>query len=223
MPNTVNIFCIVANYSENNKLYLDELLSDKKFLSKTKLEKLIYSTTRPKMKNEDDNDFHFKTYEEYSSIPETDIVEFRSYYTLDNGTVYYFTKVEDIAGKNRNLICHASPFQYESIRRWIATQNILNPNSYALNLIYLNTNLHKILQSKSEEENVSNTEILEFCRMVIEENAEFGQASKRIPELMQPTLCSNVCYIDSLNLSEDVFNANLEKIKAFILKTINNA
>lgn len=223
MPNTVNIFCIVANYSENNKLYLDSLLEDKKFTSKTKLEKLIYSTTRPKFKNEDDKDFHFKTEEEYLGIPEIDIIEFRSYYTLDNGIAYYFTEVNDIAGKNCNLICHASPFQYESLRRWISTQNILSPNSYTLNLININVSLRTILHTKAEETDTPNIEILEFCRRVIEENAEYTKVSERIPELMEPTLCSNVCYIDSNNVTESDFNANLEKIKSFILKVINFA
>ena len=222
MPNTVNIFCIVANNNSADRYYITKILSDKRFVSKAKLERIVCSTTRPMLPGESEDDFHFVSMNEYENMPDRDIVEFRSYYNLEFGDIYYFTELRQFLGKTNNLICHASPFQFESYRRWISTENILRPNSYTVNLISINTKLKKIMLDKVQGD-VSEENIREFCRMIIQEDTEYSQASRRIPELMQPTLCSNVCYIDNNFSTESDLEANLEKIKAFILKVINNA
>ena len=222
MPNTINIFCIVANNNSADRYYITELLNDKKFVSRAKLERVVCSTTRPMLPRESETDFHFVTMEEYENMPDKDIIEFRSYYSLKFGTVYYFTERSQFVGKNHNLICHASPFQYEAYRRWISTENILKPDSYSVNLISINTKLRKVMMDKVQGE-TSEDNIMEFCRMIIQEDTEYSQAAKRIPELMEPTLCNNVCYIDNNFVTEDDLEANLDKIMAFILKVLNNA
>ena len=63
--------------------------------------------------------------------------------------------------------------------------------------------------------------LLEFCRRVLQDHAEFKDAQVRIPELNDPLNCDNVCYLNNKSSSTD-FKKNIEQIKGFILDKVKN-
>jgi guanylate kinase len=217
--NTTNVFCVIAKSGAGKTEYLNRLLSDKKFLKNTKLSLLIYGTTRKKRKGEKEGvDYYYHTQEEYDNINYDDLIESRSYYTLNDGEVYYFTKKEyfDISG---NIICITSPYQFENYRNWINRENIRTPNRYKLYAIIIDANI-KIRLTRLMERSESEDDIYENCRRVIQEKNEFEDVFTRIPELIDPMIHNNICYIDNNGNREEI-DKNIDKIKFFIKKYIN--
>lgn len=222
---STNIFCIIANAGSDQELYLKSILSDKYFMRLTKLSRLLYNTTKPKDNIEDKklNKYTYSTEEYFKSLTEDDILESRSYYTITYHTVYYFTLKKNIENAKSNLICIASPYQYENYKRWISVENMKQPNRYQLHAILIHCQLkdrfnNKLSRLYSDED----IELLEFCRRILQDDAEFKDTQDRIPELNDPMNCDNVCYINSDKLIENDFNANLSQIKAFILDKIES-
>ena len=213
-----NIFCFIGPIEAGQISYLNDLFYDKKFIKKNNLQRLIYGTTKPNII--EINKYYNISKEEFEKIPEVDLIEFRSYYMLNfKDDVYYFTKKDDIEKyKNKNLICAASPYQYETYKSWIATENIKNPNSYSLNCIFINkdmkTRVINIISRLTSED-----EIQEACRRIIQEKVEYDEIMKKLPEFFSPLICENVCIID--NNIYDNHDNNLLKIKEFISFTID--
>lgn len=215
---TVNIFCIVAKTGSGKTRYTNGLLADKSFLNKMNLSLLVYGTTRNKRSNEIDGiDYHFCTNEEYEKIPEDDLIEYRSYYTMNDGTIYYFTKKEYFEDKH-NIICIASPYQYESYRNWCSKQNIKGDN-YRIFLISIDCSL-KIRIERLLDRAEKDSDIYEICRRVMQEKNEFEDVGKRIPELIDPMMATNVCIIDNNSSLEIDILCNLMKLKEFIKRSI---
>ena len=120
----MNIFCILGKTGSGKTTFLNDIINDKKFMNNNKLELLVYGTTRNKRENEvDEVDYHFHTQEEYDRIEDDELIESRSYYTINDGIVYYFTKT-DYFNSDKNIICVVSPYQYENYRSWCAKENI---------------------------------------------------------------------------------------------------
>lgn len=209
-----NIFCIVAKTGSGKNTYLNQILEDKKFVDKYDISTLVYGTTRSKRPGEiEGKDYYFHSDEEYKQIPSEDLIEFRSYYTINNGTVYYFTK-EEYFNKSKNVIAITSPFQYESYRNWCNKENIKG-NKYNLFMIIIDIDL-KIRIERLLDRADKESDIYEICRRVIEEKNEFENVSKRIPEMIDPMMSVNVCYINNNSSDENDIRANLETIKSFI-------
>ena len=140
-----SIFCIVGETGSGKSFYNNSIVLDKKFMKAARLEPLIYGTTRePRATEVDGLDYNFVTQEEYDSIDQNDLIESRSYYTM-NGKKYYFTRRDYINNKKKNLICSSSLYQYESYRNWVANENIKRPGSYNLYLIILYANVKERL------------------------------------------------------------------------------
>jgi guanylate kinase len=212
-----NIFCIVGESGSGKSYYSNSIILDNKFMKKAKLEPLVYGTTREPRNGEINGlDYNFITIEEYKNIPEEDLIDFRTYSTI-NGIVYYFTKVDYIKNRKSNLICTTSLYQYESYRNWVNIENIKNKDSYRLYLIILNASvknrLLRIIDRRCENDN----DIYEACRRIVEEKAEFDKVKSKIPELMDPMVYDTVLTINTNNISNDYNIANLNKIKQFIL------
>ena len=207
-----NIFCFVG-YIEAGQVSLMKLLfEDKKFIKKNNLVRLIYGTTKPNIIEPEK--YYNISNEDFKAIPQLDLIEYRSYYMLNfKNDIYYFTKKSDILNnKDKNLICIASPYQYESYKSWIATENIKVPNSYSLNCILVTKKMKDRLIdiiSKSD----SDDEIQEICRRTIQEKVEFDEVKKKIPEFFSPLICENTCVIDNDSITQE---ESIEKIKEFI-------
>lgn len=219
---TTNIFCIIANAGSDQELYLKYILNDRVFIKHSKLSRLIYNTTKPENNEEDKghNKYKYYTTEQYNTIDSDNVVESRSYYTLLYDTVYYFTLNSDIENKN-NLICIASPYQYENYKRWISIENMKSPDRYHIYAILIHCPLKDRVQNKLNSSNADNEkEIVEFCRRVLQDNAEFNDAKARIPELNDPMNCDNVCYINNDRSIENDFKINISQIKGFILDKV---
>lgn len=212
-----NIFCIIGRSGAGKSFYTNEIINDKKFLKKAKLEPLVYGTTRAKRSNEKDGvDYNFITEEAFEKIPKDKLIEFRTYSTI-NGKNHYFTKTDYIENKHNNLICTSSLYQYESYRNWVNLQNIKKPNSYKLYLIILDASVKNRLLRIIDRRCKTDNDIYEACRRIVEERAEFDQVSHRVPELMEPMGYNTVLYINTDNISDESNKANLNKIKEFIL------
>lgn len=219
MKKSTNLFCIVGKTGSGKSLYMTKLLEDKRFISKYNISNLVYGTTRSKRKDEvEGKDYYFISKEEYAKINYDDLIESRSYYTLNDGEVYYFTKKEYLEDSN-NIICTASPYQYEKYKSWFyyksLESNHIDYNIYAIIIdTDLKTRLNRVINSRTSKDD----DIYELCRRVIQEKMEFDDVCKRLPELSteQSTEYSNTCYIDnSSNTREDIVN-NLIRIKKFI-------
>lgn len=212
-----NIFCIIGRSGAGKSFYTNEIVNDKKFLKKAKLEPLVYGTTRAKRSNEKDGvDYNFITEEAFEKIPKDKLIEFRTYSTI-NGKKYYFTKTDYIEKKHNNLVCTSSLYQYESYRNWVNLQNIKKPNSYKLFLIILDASVKNRLLRVIDRRCKTDSDIYEACRRIVEERAEFDQVSRRVPELMEPMGYNTVLYINTDDISDESNKANLNKIKEFIL------
>ena len=220
---TTNIFCIIANTGSDQELYLNYILNDKSFTRHTRMARLVYNTTKPQNKEdiESEGKYHSYSIDEYEKMDKDSVIEFRSYYTIPYGTIYYFTLKDDLENKE-NLICIASPYQYESYKRWVAIENMKTPNKYSLYAILVHCSLKNRFKNKIEsiKDSESDLSILEFCRRVLEDNAEFNNAKPRIPELNDPMNCNNVCYITNDKSRENDFKENISTIKGFILDKV---
>ena len=212
-----NIFCIIGESGAGKSYYMNSIILNNKFMKKAKLEPLIYGTTRAPREDEKNGfDYNFISVEEYNNIPDDELIEFRTYNTI-NGKKYYFTKTEYISKTKNNLICTASLYQYESYRNWISMENIKNPGSYNLYLILLNANVKNRLLRIVNNRCKTDYDIYEACRRIVEERAEFDQVKKRVPELIDPTTYNTVLVIDTNIITNESNKNNLEKISEFIM------
>ena len=221
MHNSVNIFCFTGEAGCGKIDYMNDILKDKKFISKGNIEKLIYHTTRAKKENEVDGvDYHFSSKNDYNLVPKEKMMEFRSYYTIPEGTTYYYTTLDDVRDKH-NLLCICSPYQYESYRNW-ASMNNIKSDHLKVNLfnIYIDTSMKNRILRRLE--NVDKDEqLLEICRRTIQDHTEFKDVSNRLAELCNPELCNNTCIINNDDLA--LYEKNLAKIKDFIRMSISDA
>lgn len=218
----INIFCFTGHSGCGKINYINDILKDKKFIAKGNIERLIYHTTRAKKDNEQDGvDYYFSSKNDYYSVPKELMMEFRSYYTIPEGTIYYYTIIDDIKNKH-NLLCLCSPYQYEAYRNWASINNLKETSDFKINLfnIYIDTSMKTRLLRRLEEID-KDEDILEICRRTIQDNTEYKDASARMPELCNPELCNNTCIINNDDLSH--YNSNLEKIKDFIRMSISDA
>ena len=217
--NTIHIFCFMGKVNAGKSMYIKKILSDSKFAHKFNLFSLVTGTTRkPRSTEKDGENYYFFSEEKYNTIEDDELVESRSYYTLLEGVVYYFTKTEYLKTE-KNIICITTPYQYESYKHWCEKENIKTPGKYKLHLIYIETDIKtRINRALSEIE--TEDEICEFARRILRDKNEFGDVSKRMPELIDPMLSNNVCFI--FNNSENGRNIkeNLHKIKSFIERSI---
>ena len=212
-----NIFCIVGESGSGKSYYANSIILDTKFMKKAKLSPLIYGTTRKPRSNEKDKiDYNFISIDEYNNIDQDDLVESRTYNTID-GQKYYFTKREYIEDVKNNLICTSSLYQYESYRNWVNRENIKKPGSYNLYLIILNAKVRNRLTRILERRCENDDDVYEACRRIVEERAEFNQVKSRVPELMDPLTYNTVLYVNTDNISNEFNKANLNKIKQFIM------
>lgn len=217
MSKTKNIFCIVGESGSGKTYYGNSIILDSKFMKKAKLNPLIYGTTRTPRKDEKDGlDYNFISMEEYKNIPQEELIETRTYNTID-GSKHYFTKRDYIEKSKNNLICTASLYQYESYRNWINIENIKKPNSYSLHLIILNANVKNRLFRVVNNRCDTDEDVYEACRRIVEERAEFNAVRSKLPELIDPMSYSTVLCIDTNNIDNKSNQANLEKIKQFII------
>lgn len=226
---TINIFCIIANIGSDQDLYIESILNDKIFCNSNRLSRLTYNTTKPANNIEDRmfvDKYKYFTIEDYKNLPSSDILEYRSYYTIPYHDVYYFTLKEDITKKrkNYNLICIASPFQYESYRTWVSLENMKEPNKYSLHAIFIHCNSKNRMTKmiKNTTDSCNDITIMEICRRFLQDNAEFNDTKNRIPELDDPLSCNNTCYIDNDDFAEYSNSVNISKIKSYIANKVKN-
>lgn len=215
----VNLFCLVGKTGAGKSEYLYRLCADKKFMKQYNLSQLVYGTTRSKRENEIDGvHYHFHTTEEYENIPHNDLVEFRSYYTLNDGEVFYFTK-SDYIDPNKNIVCVVSPYQYESYRNWCNLEKIKKHSNINIHMIYIDTAIKSRVERTVRRAKTDN-DIYELCRRAVQEKIEFEDVGKRIPELMDPMQSNNVCFIDNNCNIENGVDSNIEKIKKYIISVL---
>lgn len=218
--NNINIFCFTGQDGCGKTDFINDIMKDKKFIAKGNIERLIYHTTRAKKENEVDGvDYYFSSKNDYNLVPKEKMMEFRSYYTIPEGTIYYYTILDDIKDKH-NLLCVCSPYQYESYRNWASINNIKN-NDCKVNLfnIYIDTSMKLRVERRLEKVD-KDEQILEICRRTIQDNTEYKDVSKRLAEMCNPELCNNTCIVNNDNL--DDYEKNLNKIKDFIRMSISD-
>ena len=214
----IRLFCIVGKTGTGKSTYLNKILEDKEFLEAHNLSNLVYGTTRKKRNGEIDGvDYHFLSKYDYKQIPINSLIEFRSYYTLNDGTIYYFTKEDYLT--NGNIICITSPYQYESYKNWIIKENLkseITNKIYRLYLIDLNMDLKKRINRLVSRAD-SDDDVYERCRRIIQERQEDEDVKKRVYELNNPEFVGNVLCIN--NTEDDCLDENISRIKEYIHNT----
>ena len=212
-----NIFCILAKTGAGKSFYYNKLIEDKQFMEKNNISTLVYGTTRKPRKDEIDGvDYYFYSREDYKKIPYDDLIEQRTYYTVNDGKITYFTKKEFFDNKD-NVICITSPYQYDSYKNWCLKQNIIQTDvKYCLYLIYIDTNI-KIRLKRLVDRGSTENDIYEACRRCIEEKSEFENVSKHVPEINDPkSLDNHTIYINNDSDKNEDIEENLSNIKSFI-------
>ena len=212
---TINIFCIMGKIKSGKEFYLSKILSDKKFVEKSNLKLLIYGTTRKNGTNK--NRYTYISEKEFNKINPTDIIESRSYFTIPEGNVYYFTSINHI-NIDKNNICIVSPYQYENYKKWTTIENLKCPGKYSLHLILIDADIN-IRMSRAIKNIQDEEEMCELARRIIQDKNEFDDVKIRIPQLLHPTFFKDLCYInnnENYYTNLDIIN-NITKIKNYIL------
>lgn len=217
----INIFCFIAKTGSGKTKYINSILEDKKFMEENNLSLLVYGTTRSKREKEVDGiDYYFHSNEEFKNIPKENLVEFRSYYTLNDGEIFYFTKSEYFNKEDKNIICVVSPYQYESYKKWVLEQNLnskITDSGYEYNLkpILINTDL-KIRINRLMDRAKKDEDIYEMCRRVMQEKMEFESVEQHNIELVATFDFKTNCIIDNNSSKPRDIKKNINKIKEFI-------
>ena len=204
-----NVFCIVGKTGSGKTKVLNELLEDKFFINETKLHKVVYWTTRsPRVNEKDGEDYHFGIYNTFKDTPSSDILEYRTYETKDNGTSYYWTKKSDLEGYDNYIIsCGA-----EQVYNYIDT---LNREKYNIYIIYINTDLITKMKRMVDGRLLNDTQAKEFCRRVTNENKEF-EKMEMICKDNKKYRVSGVSICDNNNDSIELFNVMITQLKIWI-------
>ena len=160
------IFCIVGRSGSGKDTILDLLTADQ-----CCLQRLVYSTTRDKREKEVDGwDYNFKSESEYINLKSTgDIIEERSYTTVDNGTIRYFTTKDELV-LNDNCKAFIVSASVDQALSYIKT-------GYQVYFIIIDcsakTRLQRILERNCSY--YDDSKVLEACRRLQEENEEFNK------------------------------------------------
>jgi guanylate kinase len=216
---TMTIFCIISKIKSGKDSYLREVFKDSDFVKRYILKPFKYGTTRRGHLESNSQDYYTVSEEEARNIPQDELLEFRSYYTLTEGTVYYFTKYDDIIGKSGNYLCISSPYQYEQYKEWMEKENLkLGRERYRLFMIYIDCSINSRLQ-KIYNENYSEDDLCEICRRIIQDRNDFRSISKSLTELANCKNHEKVCYIENeYDFDQNLnYRANLFTIKRFIM------
>lgn len=215
----LNLYCIVAKTKSGKDSYLDAILSDKKFIKETKISIFKYGTTKKHHPKYNRQEYYIFNNQDAEALDYNTLIEMRSYYTISEGLVHYFTKETDLLPLTGNYICIAAPTQYERYRIWFDNANIKSTNKkYNLKMIYINSStkdrIKRMLNTIEEE-----ADLAEICRRIIQDKNDFENAKKSLDEISNPIINDSVCYIES-SFCEDTqneqFQKNLKKIQDYI-------
>ena len=219
---TINIFCFMGKTKSGKATYVNKVMSDRHFTRKYNLTRLVCGTTRrTKAKKIDNTEYEFVTNEEFETYHPSTLIESRSYYTMSDGVVYYFTKLDAFTKATKNIICTVTPYQYENYKFFCDQENIKCPGRYKLHLIYIDT-LPETRMERMMKSTTSEQTLCEFAGRFIQDFNEFNDVSKRLPELVDPMMSNNVCFISNDVADWRETKHNLEKIKLYISGSIDN-
>ena len=215
----LNLYCIVAKTKSGKDSYLDTILSDKKFVKETNLKLFRYGTTKQNHPEYNKQEYYTVSNENAEVLGYDDLVEMRSYYTISDGVVHYFTTENDLDSVYGNYICIATPLQYERYKFWMDNYNLTHTNKqYNLKMIYINSStedrIERMLHTISNE-----SELVEVCRRIIQDRIDYENSKKSLEEIANPLICDSVCYIESiydLNFKNELFKSNIKKIQDYI-------
>ena len=215
----LNLYCIVAKTKSGKDSYLNAILEDKRFVKETKISIFKYGTTKKYHPLYNRQEYYVVSNEEAESLDYNTLIEMRSYYTLPEGVVHYFTREKDIIPISGNYICIATPNQYERYKLWCENANLkYTDKKYNLKMIYIDSTItdriERMLNTIEDECNLA-----EVCRRIIQDKTDFENAKKSLEEIANPLTSDSVCFIQSayeLETHNEHFDANLKKIQDYI-------
>lgn len=216
---TMTIFCIISKIKSGKDSYLRGVFKDTEFTKRFMLKPFKYGTTRKYHMESNALDYYTVSEEEAKNIPQEELLEMRSYYTLTEGTVHYFTKYDDIYDKSGNYLCISSPYQYEQYKEWMELENLkIGHERYRLFMIYIDASIESRMQRIANEK-YSEDDLCEVCRRIIQDRNDFKSVSKSLSELANYKNHENVCYVQNeYDFGENFdYEANLFVIKRFIM------
>lgn len=215
----MTIFCIISKIKSGKDSYLRGVFRDTEFCKKFNLKPFKYGTTRRFHMDSSEQDYYTITEEDVNAIPQDDLLEIRSYYTITEGIVHYFTQYDDMVGKTGNYLCISSPYQYEQYKEWMQIENIkAGKEKYRLFMIYIDSSIHSRLQ-RIQYENYTEENLCEVCRRIIQDRNDFTNAAKTLSELSDYKHHEKVCYIKNeyeYGIDFD-YSENLFTIKRFLM------
>ena len=158
------LFCIIGKTGAGKTTLLNSLMRNG--ISEYGVERLVYSTTRPPRFNEVNGiDYNFISNDTFEELLEKDeLIEYRQYYTENNGMVFYFTDKKSLS-KDVNYICAPS---IEQLKSYI---DILGPDS--IYIIYVKCPVDIRFRRVAEKRAKSEDDFYELCRRVIQERIDW--------------------------------------------------
>lgn len=211
---TTHIFCMVGKVKSGKTVYYRGIMNDTNFITKFNISPISCKTTQTSTKGLSDIlTVELYTEEEFSMMKSENLIESRTYYVIPDGFVHFFTETSQLQTKN-NILCIASPYQYESYKIWCAQENIKHPNRYKIHLIFIEADAYTRAKRAASFIH-SDDDLAEFGRRILQDRNEFNVATKTIPELIDPLL-SNVCIVQHKSDAKDYISKNLTKIKRYI-------
>ena len=219
------IFCIVGQTGAGKNYMLDLLLHNEKLLNYGKLYNLVYSTTRAKREGEvNGKDYNFKDNTQYAHESASNcIVESRAYDTINNGRVYYYTtkdEIENINQKFNGIICAAS------VDQALSYYKKYNNVYFIVIDTPIKVRMNRIINSRINKDD-NDTEYLELCRRIVNENEEFNKIWSLINERNSIVVHNNSDIIKyRTKIFKKYFKINLnevEDIDKFIYEKIRES
>ncbi len=215
------MFCIIGETGAGKSTYLNYILKYKDDHGLDDIHRLVYHTTRkPRAGEKDGVDYHFSKEKPPSlvSVQNMDtggyglafnpgLVEERTYQTMNDGTVHYYTTVDNV--RDDYYICAPSIEQLNSYLKYFGPEKIV--------VIEIDTKLKTRIKRVLDNRAKTDADIYELCRRIVQEKTDWEKAgySKLVPKLHHYLLIDNT--------KESDFEKNAEEIFEYIKEQFHKA
>ena len=210
------MFCLIGLTGAGKSTYLNYILKYKKDYNLDNLNRLVYHTTRkPRPGEKEGVDYYFAKMKDkpvslvgytsenggYLLRSNPDLIEERTYTTMNNGVVYYYTTTDCVT--EDYYICAPSIEQLSSYLDYFGPDKIV--------VIEIDTEIKTRIRRVMEKRTTCDKDVYELCRRILQEVDDWEKADK---DGMVAKRINNYLLID--NTIESKFQENANEILEYI-------